>query len=469
MESPLKTASQTSEKLPFRTKLIYGLGDWGNTTTATVVGFFFLFFLTDVALLPPAYIVPVMLIGTIWDAVNDPLIGMLADRVRTRWGRRRPFFILGAVPFGLSFFMMWWIPPWDDPLAKMIYYTIVYILYDTAFTAVAVPYTALTPELTKDYDERTSLNGYRMTVSMAGGLIAAITVPIFADLFSEKRTGYLVMAGIFGFLAMLPYILLFFAVKERYPETPRKDIGLLAGFLYTWRNKGFRYVALIYLTSWATVSLVGALLQYYVTYWMQMKDQLEVILGLVQGGALICVPVIVWLAKRRGKQGAYLVGLTWWIFIMLCLTFLMPGSPLVYLLSAGVGLGIAAAHVVPWSMIPDVIEEDELKSGYRREATFYGFMVFLQKIGVALILALIPWVLSLTGYIPPVAVNTGGVVQLVEQAQNETTLTAIRLMVGPLPVVMLSLSMFLAWRYPITRGKYAEIRKALVNKQSGME
>ena len=184
-----------NDRLPFFTKLIYGLTDWGNTTTTTIVGFFFLFFLTDVALLPAKYTVPVLLIGTIWDAINDPLIGVFADKVHTRWGRRRPFFLIGAIPFGLTFMMLWWVPPFANPILLMLYYTLAYILFDTAFTFVVVPYGALTPELTSNYDERTRLTGYRMAVSMAGGLIAAVSVPIFASLFAAPRTGYLNHGG----------------------------------------------------------------------------------------------------------------------------------------------------------------------------------------------------------------------------------------------------------------------------------
>ncbi len=128
-----------AERLPFRTKLIYGLSDWGNTTTTTIFQFFFLIFLLDTARLDPLYIAPVLLIGGIWDAINDPIIGILADRVRTRWGRRRPFFLFGALPFALSFILMWWVPPLTSQLAKAAYYTLVYILWDTTFTLVTEP------------------------------------------------------------------------------------------------------------------------------------------------------------------------------------------------------------------------------------------------------------------------------------------------------------------------------------------
>ncbi len=443
------------EKLRFFTKFFYGIGDWGNSSTTTIVGFFFLYFLTDVAHLPPAYASPVMLIGMIWDAINDPLIGVFADKVHTRWGRRRPFFILGAIPFGLTFILLWWVPPFTNYTLLMLYYLLAYILFDTAFTFVYVPYGSLTPELTQDYDERTQLNGFRMGISMAGGLIAAFCVPVIASLFAEEKTGYLVMAFIFGILAMLPYIMLFFTMKEKYPETTSSDLSIIQSFFYTWKNRAFRFAAGIYMTAWMTVAMVSALFIYYVTYWMKMESQLEYLLAAVQLAAFICIPIIVRLAGKMGKTRAYIFGMAWLTAVMLSLAFL-PSSAgrIIYLIATLAGLGIAAAHVIPWSIIPDVVDDDELRTGHRREGTFYGYMVFLQKAGTAVVLALIPWILSLTGYVA-------------NQPQNTATTTAIRAMMGFLPTILLSISIYLAWKFPITREKFTELRNTIELRKTG--
>jgi len=151
----------------------------------------------------------VLLVGGVWDAINDPIIGVWSDRVHTRWGRRRPFFLIGAIPYAILFVLLFLVPPIPSQLGKCIYYSLVYIAFDTVFTFVSVPYNALTPELTEDYDERTHLNGYRMFVSMVGGLIAAVALPLIVDSFVNKAQGYLIAAIIFGALAAIPYLLLF--------------------------------------------------------------------------------------------------------------------------------------------------------------------------------------------------------------------------------------------------------------------
>jgi GPH family glycoside/pentoside/hexuronide:cation symporter len=337
------SANPAASRLSFMTKFIYGLGDWGNTTTATIFGFFFAFFLNNVAGLQPIYAAPVLLAGGIWDAVNDPLIGSLADRVRTRWGRRRPFFLLGAIPFAISFILLWWVPPFDTQLGKAIYYALAYIFFDTMFTIVSVPYAALTPELTDDYDERTRLNGFRAGVSMVGGLIAAVAVPVVVDAFVNKRDGYMLVAIIFGVLAAVPYFLLFFQIKERFSAVAHQ-MDIFKGFLITWKNRAFRYASGIYLTSWATISLAGALFQYYVTFWLRMPDKVDIVLGLMMLSTTLFIPVMVVLTNRLNKKRAYILATGFWVVVMLAISFLpQDAGTAVFFLAAAAGVGIASA------------------------------------------------------------------------------------------------------------------------------
>jgi GPH family glycoside/pentoside/hexuronide:cation symporter len=443
------------------TKAIYGLGDWGNTTTSTIFLFFFSFFLTDVARLQPVYAAPVLLIGGIWDAINDPLVGILIDRVRSRWGRRRPFFLFGAFPLAIAFILLWWVPPIESQLGLAVYYAFAYILFDTAFTAVNVPYSALTPELTEDYDERTHLNGWRMGVSMAGGLLAAVAVPMIvdavggADSLAKRQSGYFIMALVFGLLAAIPFLILFFKIRERSSAgVRREEMGILESFRHTFRNRAFRYAAGIYLFSWCTVALVGSLLQYFVTYYLRIGDQLELVLGAVQAAALLFIPVVVFMSGKRGKQSTFIWGGLSWMVVMGALALVNRDQVvLAYILAFGAGFGVATAHVIPWSIIPDVIEDDELATGQRREGAFYGFMVFLQKTGTAFTLALVQWILALSGYVP-------------DAEQTPQALTAIRVLFGALPAVLLLGAVLLAARFPIDRSKHEELRRVLAERRA---
>ncbi|MEJ2749309.1 MAG: MFS transporter, partial [Anaerolineae bacterium] len=135
--------------LPRKTKFIYGLGDWGASAATTARNAFWFVFLTNVVGIGPGLAGTVVLVGKIWDSINDPLVGMVSDRLQTRWGRRRPFLLFGAVPFGLAFFFLFYVPPFHSGLSLAIYFGAMFLLFDTIYTIVNVPYSALTPELSE--------------------------------------------------------------------------------------------------------------------------------------------------------------------------------------------------------------------------------------------------------------------------------------------------------------------------------
>ena len=143
-------------------KLAYGSGDWSLASFGTLRQVFYAIFLTDVVGLEPRLASFAALIGIIWDAVNDPIVGTISDRVRSRWGRRRPFLLFFSIPFGLSFIMLWWAPPFQNQYLLAATVCLTFMLSDTLQTLVSIPFYALTPEISSDYDERTSLTGYRM-------------------------------------------------------------------------------------------------------------------------------------------------------------------------------------------------------------------------------------------------------------------------------------------------------------------
>ena len=148
----------TTEKLPLWVKLLYGSGDWGISCFNTLRLVFYAIFLTDVVGLDPRLASFAALIGILWDAVNDPLIGVLSDRLsHGRFGKRRTFLVYGTIPFGLGFMLLWWAPPIESPTLLFIVITLAFMLADTLQSFISVPYYSLTPELTPNYNERTSL------------------------------------------------------------------------------------------------------------------------------------------------------------------------------------------------------------------------------------------------------------------------------------------------------------------------
>ncbi len=454
-----RTKDQDRDKLTLRTKLLFSTGDLSTSIPLAIVMFYQLYFLTDVAGLPPGLAAWAVGIGRIWDAVNDPLFGIVADRIRSPWGRRRVLLLFGAVPLGVSFAMMWLVPPWS-PLALTAYYALAFILFDTVFTAVHVGYNALTPEMTPDYDERSSLNGYRMVFSIAGTLGAIILVTVLSWLITDSRALYALAGLILGLAAIFPPLIVFSVTRERPSDELPKSLPPLEALKATLSNGPFRWVMGLYLLSWTAASILAAALIYFANYYLGVPDQANYFVLAAQGSAILFIPVIVWLARRLDKRRAFVIGTLTWILVLLGISAVGPHQvSLAYALAALAGLGIATAYVVPWSMVPDVTDYDAVKTGRRREGSFYAFASFFQKLATGLAIWAMGLALAFTEYITP----TPG--EPLPQQPAEAV-TAIRLFMGPVPAVLLVLAIFCAWRYPITRERHQSLREELATQEA---
>jgi len=454
METPKPPAT---EKLSLWTKIGYAIGDFGPAVgPGTIIPFFFLFFLTDVVRLNPSLAGLVLLIGKIWDAVNDPLFGLLSDRTRTRWGRRRVYLLFGAIPFGLSFFLLWVTPPWQDPFLLFAYFVVLYIIFDTAFTAVGVAYHALIPEMTLDYDERTSLVGYQMIVSIGGGLLGAILPLMIVGLFPTKPIGYAAMGAIMGASFALLLFPAFAVARERKEFQARAALPSLESLRYVLRNRAFRYVMGLDILSWLAVDILSAVFIYYLKYWIGMSESTaSLVLGVILGSALLFLPLFVKLANRIEKKWSFVAGMSTWALIQMTIFFVPQGATtLIWILAALVGIGVSTAHVMPSSMRPDVLEVDELDSGSRQEGVYAGVAVFIRKLSTSLALFLIGVILDWSGYVP-------------QGVQPESALWAMRLIMGPIPATLLVIAIIIACFYPLTREKHKAIREELKHGRSG--
>ncbi len=465
----VSTSETRSEKLSWPTKLAFGAGDLGPAIVAGINGFFLNAFLLDVAGLRPAVAGTIFLLVKVWDAVNDPLMGTLSDHTKTRWGRRRPWLLFAAIPFGLLFFLQWLVPPWSD-FGKFWYYLVVAILLDAAYTAINVPYAALTPELTHDYDERTSLSAYRLSFSILGSVAAAFLHTVIVAAFGDGSgsgsvyTGYMVSAAIWAVVITVPNFVTFAFTREtHYKEERPEGPGFFEGLRIAFRNKAFITVTIIYLMAWLCVQFVQNNLLLYVRYWMGAESLFgTLVLGVQVSGFVF---ILLWnqVSRRLGKQNTYYAGMGFWIVVSIVLFFVQPGQiTFLFILGILAGGGVSISYLIPWSMLPDVIELDELETGQRREGVFYGFFVFLQKLGMSLGMAISNFVLEATGYINNVPGQPLPV-------QPPSALVALRLFVSAVPAAILLLSFLAVRAYPITRDKHAQMRAELARRQAAAD
>lgn len=238
-------------------KWLYGAGDLTTSAPLAILTFFQLFFLTDVARLAPALVAWPILLGKLWDAINDPLVGILADRVRSRFGRRRILLIAAAGPVGLSFLLMWVVPPLQTT-GLVVYYTIVFIAFDTGFTVLHIAYNSLTPALTSDYDEQSSLHGVRMVYSLGGSLGAIIVGTILQQLVPDIGRVFLLLGVIIGVAIIAPPLLVARVTRGVDTESGGAQPSAMEGVAHVLRNRPFWMVIGIYITSWTAVSIIAA-------------------------------------------------------------------------------------------------------------------------------------------------------------------------------------------------------------------
>jgi sugar (glycoside-pentoside-hexuronide) transporter len=444
------TRNSMQEKLPFYRKVLYGVGDSTNSLLFTVVAFFYLFFLTDVATIAPALAGWVLLAGKAWDAITGPMMGFISDRTKSRWGRRRPYF-LACIPSAALFYLIWISYPVEDQTLLFLTYAGLNLLFWTFFEMMAIPYSSLMPELSLDYDDRTSLVSVRMSFSIVFGLLAAVVPMEIVSLFPERKTGFAMMALFLGAFGILPYVISFFGTRERPEFQQKASLPFFASIRETMKNRAYVIAMIVFLLSWVCVDVIGAVFIYFIIYWMGLSENdVSILLGIIFVTAVLVLPFWVFISKRVGKKAAYVIGMSFWAVVMSLAFFLRPGigNWVLYLFCFLAGFGVSTAHVLPWSMIIDCVDIDEYRTGARREGMYTGFTLFTQKLTSSVALLLVGTFLGWAGYVA-------------NAIQKESALIAIRVLLGPVPAVLLILSIICVLVYPVTKADHEKIRAQL--------
>lgn len=468
--------------IPVARKFCYGLGELGPAMAGSTLIFFQLIFLTDVAGIEPGLAGIVLLVGKVWDALNDPLIGWLSDHTRTRWGRRLPWMVSSALPFAVSFALMWYVPPFliGNQTGLFCYYVIVAIVFNAAYTGLALSHTSLTPELTHDYDERSRITGFRMACSIGGSvgglILSAVIFKVLAN--SEKTVQFGTLGNSVSVVGLAATTICIVGIWKLVIEKDRERLAATSAlaaastdieprqslreqFRILLSNRAFLVVCGIYLFSWLAMQFTATILPYYVQSCLGLPRETFNLLALtVQGTALGMIPLWGWVTVKLGKKTTYFLAMPFWLGAQAGLLFLRSGEGfLLFGLAFLAGIGISVCYLIPNAMLPDTIELDELKTGKRREGIYYGGFVFLQKMALALGTAVVGFALQFAGYV------SSGPDQAVP-VQPDSALAAIRFAVGPLPAVSLVLGIALTAIYPITKARHAETLRILAERRA---
>jgi GPH family glycoside/pentoside/hexuronide:cation symporter len=443
--------------LTFAQRAGYGVGDIGFNLLWTSISLYLLFYYTDVLGISSGVAGAIIMIGMIWDGITDPLMGLLADRTRTRWGRYRPYLLFGAIPLGLSFVLMF-ATPWFGAGSIVLAVAVSQVLFRTAYTVLAIPFSALSARLTSDSMERNRLSAVRMVCATIGGLFVARFTLDFATQFGDGdlKIGFLKVAILYATLATLIFWTTFAGTKEKEEASNADAPSLKMIGVMLRRNWAFLILFVAVMAGSSGGTIVSKALVYYLIYAVGAEPSaIGEVLAVFIGMITVSVPAWAWVTERRSKRFVWLTGSVISIFALTLFFFAMPTSVgSVMGIMAVHGIGSGAFVLTFWSMLPDTVEFGEWKSGIRGESIVFGLITLSQKVSLGIGVGLLGILLGWIGYVP-------------NEAQSPETLDGLLRIMTIGPAFLILFGAILISFYPIDKELHLKMTREIDAKKAG--
>lgn len=445
------THATTPGKLGFKGKLGFTIGDFALNIYWQSVSLFLLFFYTDAVGLSAGVAGLIYMVASIFDAVTDPVMGAIADRTRTRWGRYRPYLLFGGPFVGIAFLLLYYRPPLEGA-GLAIWMLAAHVIFRIAYTVASIPYTSMSARITSSSTERSSLAGGRIIFATLGGFtVAILTLPLaryFAD--GDLARGFMMAAGVFAVIATLVLPIVFVSTREP-PETGEqvRPLGVSGYWRALAHNRALWTMLIAVSTGTVCATALGKSVLYYFKYYIGNEAAASTTLAICAASGLIFVPV--WLAaiKRIGKRNAWFAAIGWGLVGLAGFALVdirtVPLAIAFFLWMQVTTLGLALGF---WSILPDTVEYGELKTGHRAESFVFGLGQFFLKVALGLGAGLYGWLLGLAGY-------QANVPQTVE------TLANLKLLMVALPALGLIIAGVTMIFHPIRGRMHDEIVEEL--------
>lgn len=453
--------------IPTREKFAYGSGDLAINLAFDSINFYMLWFIVTVAGIAPGTAGLIFMIARIWDAVTDYFMGRISDKTTLKLGRRRPYIIFGSLPVGLLFMALWFVPPLSDS-GRFVYYLGIYILFNTAYTVVAVPYGSLMAQMTQNFNERTVLSSFRVGFSFIGSLFAAAGIPFLVDILFANHSptsSYLYMGVIFGTIMTILLIITGTVSKERVEGNRQNYESFLKTISSFFKLKEFRQVSGLYLFNSIGSGIIMALSIFFLSDVLKVGEDAAIFMAIPLITAVCFAPFWTIVSHRAGKTKAYMAGALLTL-VALSMVFVIPAKHvlIIVIFLFFVGVALSALQIIPMSLLPDVIDIDEYENHIRREGAFNGLIMFLHKASSGLAVGAVGLLIELFGYVEAVPGQSAA-----DIVQPDSALTSIRVVLALIPAVSFMIAILFARNLDVSRTRFNAIIEELGKRQKERE
>ena len=394
--------SQASAPLSFKEKLGYGLGDTASHFVWDMVGFWLLFFYTDVYRIPAAAAGTIMMVARFWDMAIDPVVGIVSDRTQTRWGKFRPYILFGAVPYAILAILTFTTPSFGET-GKILYAGATYVLLMTAYAAVNLPYSSLAAVMSSDTYERAGLNTYRFICAFIGQFVVTGLALTLAKYFGggDKARGFQHTVILFGLLSLVFFFITFITTRERVQPSTTLPSSLKEDLKNLFKNQPWIILACVGIISFIMFAIQNAAVAYYFKYYIGQEESVQLFNVIGTIALIVALPLSKPLARKFGNRNVFIASsiLSGLFFIAIYL----PGKNdigAIYAFNILAKMAYAPAVPLLWTMIADSADYSEWKSGRRATGLYFSAATFAQKAGWGIGAAIAGWLLTVFNYVP---------------------------------------------------------------------
>lgn len=478
-----------ADRVPLKEKLAYGIGGLMDGGGVSMMSCVMLAYMTKngIAMTVASTI---MMLAKLWDAITDPFMGFISDNTRGKWGRRKPYMFFGGISlFICIFFVFLPVREWGMSVGSFTAYIIIlYLIWNTCSTVTQVPYCSMASDITPSFRERNNANTVKLVfTAIASGLGYVLPLVFIEALTNPDGTGFLFMPQlssvdfwlcmsiIFGTLFGGGLVICGIFVKERInPKTPKQKFNFkqfVNSYAVPYKNRSYRWHIVMYVTAFMCMDIISALAVYYATdVWhgyelFGMKMSSLFIIAPLMVAAVIMFPLARVMMDKKSKQFAFRMGLPFYIGGGIMLAVMDPSwAPpiLVPIVALIMGLGFGGAQMMPWIIFPDTVDVAEMATGARPTGTYSGMMTLARKVGGALGVGMVGWIIGGLGYVENKSDDVAAYIP-----QSDKVLLTIRLVLGISVAVFITVALIASFRYKITSAKLTRIRYFIEARKSG--